>query len=77
MLDDNSTDDTAAIVQRLADNEPRLRLLSSIELPEGWNGKQHACWQIAQVAQYEYMLFLDAEVRVNDDFLERIAAGYP
>ncbi len=74
VLDDCSTDDTAAIVQRLAEKESRLRLLSSAALPAGWNGKQHACWQLAQAAKYEVLVFLDADVRVSDDFLARIAA---
>src|SRR5215210_2788155 len=37
VVDDRSTDDTAAIVSRITD--PRLRLILGDELPDGWYGK--------------------------------------
>ena len=74
VLDDGSTDLTAEIVTRLAGKDSRLKLLKSIELPAGWNGKQHACWQLAQAAKYDWFLFLDADVRLSVDALPRIAA---
>jgi hypothetical protein len=40
-------------------------LLSSTNLPAGWNGKQHACWQLAQATSSPLMLFLDADVRLH------------
>jgi glycosyltransferase involved in cell wall biosynthesis len=73
VLDDASTDQTARIVQRMAELDPRIRLLSSAELPTGWNGKQHACWQLAQAATRDIFLFLDADVRLSADALVRIA----
>jgi cellulose synthase/poly-beta-1,6-N-acetylglucosamine synthase-like glycosyltransferase len=47
VLDDGSSDGTAAIVERLAAADPRLRVIHGANLPAGWNGKQHACHQLA------------------------------
>ena len=74
VLDDASTDRTAAIVTEFAQQDGRVQLLQSAQLPEGWNGKQHACWQLAEAAKYEWLLFLDADVRLSPDALARIAS---
>lgn len=50
VVDDHSTDGTAAVVRALAEQDSRLRLLQAPTLPDGWNGKQHACWVAAQHA---------------------------
>ena len=44
VLDDNSNDDTAGIVLRLAAQDNRVRLISGKPLPEGWAGKPFACY---------------------------------
>jgi hypothetical protein len=74
VLDDASTDRTAAIVEALAAKDVRLRLLGSTALPAGWNGKQHACWLLAQQAAAPLLLFLDADVRLARDALARMSA---
>jgi glycosyltransferase involved in cell wall biosynthesis len=51
VVDDRSTDGTRQILQRLAAEDPRLRLVPIDELPAGWLGKCHACWQGALAAQ--------------------------
>ncbi|MDF3052659.1 MAG: glycosyl transferase family 2 [Geminicoccaceae bacterium] len=61
VVDDRSTDDTAAIVSKVAD--PRLRLIAGEELPEGWYGKPWACYQGYQAAAGEILLFTDADTR--------------
>ena len=73
VLDDASTDGTARIVDALAAEDARLRLLSSAQLPRGWNGKQHACWQAAQAATTPLFCFLDADVRLHPDALARMS----
>jgi hypothetical protein len=74
VLDDHSEDNTAEIVADWMKKSDRVKLLQSPPLPEGWNGKQHACWQLANSAQYEFLLFLDADVRLSPDALTRILA---
>ncbi len=76
VMDDHSTDRTAAIVAELAREERRLRLVSAPDLPVGWNGKQHACWQLAQLACYERLLFIDADVRLTSDGVGRMLAEH-
>jgi glycosyltransferase involved in cell wall biosynthesis len=71
VLDDASTDGTAEVVREIALRDARVRLVGSRELPQGWNGKQHACWVLAQESDTPLMLFLDADVRVAPDAVAR------
>lgn len=72
VLDDQSSDDTAAIVAACAARDPRVRLLRGAPLPAGWCGKQHACAQLAVAARGRELLFIDADVRVAADALRRL-----
>ena len=72
VLDDGSTDRTAEIVREAAENDPRVHLELAPELPEGWNGKQHACWTLASMTEREVFCFLDADVRVGKEALYRM-----
>ena len=72
VLDDHSTDRTAAIVEKIARHEPRLRLLRGRELPSGWAGKMFACQQLAEAATGDWLLFLDADVRLTTDAARRV-----
>jgi hypothetical protein len=74
VLDDHSTDATAAIVRDWSARDPRIRLASAPELPPGWCGKQHACHQLALLAQHPILVFLDADVRLMPDALPRLSA---
>src|SRR5688572_12520623 len=48
VLDDHSSDSTAAIVSEFAARDSRVRLESAPPLPSGWCGKQHACHILAK-----------------------------
>lgn len=74
VLDDNSSDRTAAIVTEFARNDPRVRLLSGAPLEPGWAGKVFACAQLAQAARGDWLLFVDADVRITDDAVARLVA---
>ncbi len=67
VVDDRSSDDTAAIIERMA--HPRLRLIQGEELPEGWYGKPWACYQGYRAAQGEILLFTDADTRHEPELL--------
>jgi chlorobactene glucosyltransferase len=69
VVDDRSTDDTAAIVERFGD--PRLRLVRGEELPDGWYGKPWACYQGYRAAKGEILLFTDADTQHAPELLGR------
>jgi hypothetical protein len=75
VLDDGSTDRTAEIVAQRALQDPRLRLESAPPLPPGWKGKPHACQVLASLARSEFLLFVDADVRLAPDTAARLAAS--
>lgn len=63
ILDDQSTDQTAAVVAVYAQQDSRVQLLEGRPLPAGWLGKNWACQQLGQEADGELILFTDADVR--------------
>ena len=74
VLDDGSTDRTAEIVSRFANQDARVQLRSAPPLPRGWNGKQHACYALAAEPGCEILCFLDADVRLEPEALARMSA---
>ena len=76
VVDDRSTDDTGAIVGRIAAEDPRVRLVRIDALPDGWLGKPHACQRGAETAQSEWILFTDGDIHMTPDVVARaVAAG--
>ena len=71
VVDDGSTDDTAAQVADLATRDPRLRLVPGGELPAGWYGKPWACLQGYRAARGDILLFTDADTRHEPELLGR------
>jgi chlorobactene glucosyltransferase len=61
VLDDNSSDNTGAIVENAAAGDSRVRSLPSEPLPKGWTGKSFACYQLAKQARGSWLLFVDAD----------------
>lgn len=61
VVDDQSTDGTAAILKRLAAQEPRVQVHEAGSLPPGWVGKNHAVWLGSQHATEPWLLFTDAD----------------
>jgi glycosyltransferase involved in cell wall biosynthesis len=73
-VNDRSTDQTGAIVDRLAgepDSAGKLRVLHVRELPSGWLGKVHAMWLGAQQNRSDWLLFTDADCVFHPDSLRR------
>jgi len=75
VFNDLSTDKTAEIVAGFSAKDARIKLLNSINLPAGWLGKNFACDALSKAAKGDYLLFLDADVRVNADVISN-AGGF-
>lgn len=65
VIDDHSTDRTAAIVRELSEKDPRLELMSAPELPPGWRGKPHALHAGTRGVVADFLCFVDADVRLR------------
>ena len=74
VLDDNSSDNTADIVQGMAATDNRIQLSKGEPVPEGWAGKPFACYQLAKKAKGSWLLFTDADTRHRPHMLRSILA---
>ncbi len=67
VVDDHSTDGTADVAKGFG-----VTVVSPPELPEGWTGKAWACATGASIATGDRIVFLDADVVVEDDGIDRV-----
>lgn len=78
IVDDQSSDRTPEILQalniQLAD--PRLNILTGKPRPtdQFWTGKNWACQQGAERANGDFLLFIDADVRLKPDAISAVVA---
>lgn len=77
VVDDDSRDDTAAIVRRFAARDRRVVLIEAPRLPPGWTGKVNACVAgaraVADAAQW--LCFLDADMHAQPALLSSAIAA--
>lgn len=69
VIDDESSDGTARVAGEYA-----ARVIDPAKKPEDWNGKSWACYQGAQVAAGDWLLFLDADTQLMPGAMEKITA---
>ncbi|HYK10882.1 MAG TPA: glycosyltransferase family 2 protein [Gemmatimonadales bacterium] len=80
VVDDQSTDDTAARVSRLITlpgNGDRLRLVHGAKKPDGWFGKQWALVQgfrAARPGKSDLLIFADADTQHTPELIPRAVA---
>ncbi len=74
VVDDRSEDGTAAVLERMAAKDPRLKVVAGVEPPDGWLGKPHALFQGANRAAGDLLLFADADVRYDPTALSEAVA---
>jgi chlorobactene glucosyltransferase len=61
VVDDGSTDGTAAIARGMGGVAAPLAVIAAGPLPAGWTGKAHACWRGAGQGRGEWLCFIDAD----------------
>ncbi len=80
VVDDSSTDGTAAVAASFAGQLPAFTVLPGAALPPGWAGKCWACWQAAQRGDATWLLFLDADTAPAPELIASLvhaaAAGH-
>jgi chlorobactene glucosyltransferase len=74
VVNDRSVDATGAILASIAD--PRLRVVTGEEPPEGWLGKPWALEQGSRRARGELLLFVDADVIYHPDAVAAAVARF-
>ena len=75
LIDDRSSDGTTELVDRLAQEDARIRPLHIDRLPAGWLGKVHALHRGLEICRGEWLLFTDADVHFAPQTL-RMAIGH-
>ena len=67
VADDESTDETLALAEMVAEKDKRVTVFTVLPRPtdQAWRGKNWACYQAAQRATGEYLLFVDTDVRLE------------
>jgi chlorobactene glucosyltransferase len=63
VINDSSTDRTSEIIHAYAANDLRVLHIDASPKPEGWTGKNWACYQGYLRAQGELLLFTDADTK--------------
>jgi hypothetical protein len=76
VLDDGSSDATAAIVRSVSEVDSRVRLITGEPKPDGWIGKNWACHQLATQAEGELLAFADADVTLRPFALQAVWAQF-
>ncbi|RLQ95496.1 glycosyltransferase [Falsibacillus albus] len=71
VVNDGSTDRTKEIALRKG-----VRVIDAPPIEHGWQGKSWACWQGANAANGDYLLFIDADAWFEDGGLLRIMGAY-
>ena len=71
LVEDRSTDKTPQIADKLAAENPGLKVIHVKELPEGWLGKVNALNQGVKTAGGEWLIFSDADVRIKPGTIKR------
>jgi glycosyltransferase involved in cell wall biosynthesis len=74
VYDDHSMDGTAAVVAEYAQQDSRIRAVPPEPLPPGWCGKNFACARLAAAAAAPWLLFLDADARLEPRAAARMVA---
>lgn len=64
VLDDLSEDDTYDKALKYSATDSRIKVFRGTPAPDGWKGKSWACMQLSRLSKGNYLLFIDADVRL-------------
>lgn len=70
VFDDNSKDDTSAIIRSFA--QAGVRFVAGTELSEGWLGKNHALDVLSKEASGKYVVFMDVDTIIAPSTIRRL-----
>jgi cellulose synthase/poly-beta-1,6-N-acetylglucosamine synthase-like glycosyltransferase len=68
-IDDNSTDNTGDLLSQAVRVRPTMKVVSAPALPDAWMGKPWALSRGLDHAHHEYIVTVDADVRLAPDAL--------
>lgn len=73
VLDDESTDHTPQILNRIQTSAPKsLQVLKGESKPDGWLGKPWACRQLANQSDGKILIFIDADTWLEKSMVSRV-----
>ncbi|MCF8336303.1 MAG: glycosyltransferase family 2 protein [Bacteroidales bacterium] len=72
VYDDHSEDGTSQILEQYSEKDPRISWIKGKQqIPPGWTGKNHACHHLGKEARGDILLFMDADMVVSTDMLNK------
>ncbi len=72
VVDDRSDDRTGEIALQAANGDDRLRVIEGVDRPAGWAGKPWACLRAAKESRGAWLIFVDADVRLDPKAVQGI-----
>jgi hypothetical protein len=72
VLDDDSTDGTAAVAREAAAGFPHVRVVRGTGLARGWRGKPWACHRLRRQVHADLLVFADADIEPAPETLPRL-----
>lgn len=76
VYNDGSTDGTQEVLDNLKEQHPgRVRQVKTHPLPDGWAGKPHACQRLAEGAKGRWLLFIDADTRLEPGAVQKLVSA--
>ena len=72
---DRCTDGTHKLLQKHADEDPRIRIIENDQCPDDWSGKCHAAQIGATEATCNWLLFTDADTQFDQELVRCAVAS--
>ena len=75
VVNDRSTDLTAEVIQAIRSDHQNITAVTIDALPDGWLGKPHALHTGAGLSSGEYLVFTDADIRMEPTTISRAVSA--